>query len=165
MITNQAYLFLVFTINGMLIGILFDFFRILRRSFKTSDFITYLEDIIFWILTGLSLLYSIFVFNNGEIRLFMFLAIAIGIVIYMLLFSSYIIKVNVIIITFLKKIISKIFSFLIFPFRYLYGLLKKLFVKPFSFITINMGKFSTSFYKKIIQLTKNYKKIENNVKN
>ncbi len=51
MITNQAYLFLVFVINGFIIGFIFDFFRILRKSFKTSDFITYLEDICFWILT------------------------------------------------------------------------------------------------------------------
>ena len=60
MILNQANLFLIFTINGILIGLLFDIFRILRKSFKTSDIITYTEDLIFWILTGLLLLYSIF---------------------------------------------------------------------------------------------------------
>ena len=65
MIENQAYLFIIFVINGILIGLLFDFFRILRRSFKTNDFMTYVEDIIFWILTGLIILYSIFTFNNG----------------------------------------------------------------------------------------------------
>ena len=59
MIANQAYLFLIFTINGIVIGILFDIFRILRKSFKTSDTITYIEDILFWILTGLILLYSV----------------------------------------------------------------------------------------------------------
>ena len=70
MITNQAYLFLIFVINGLLIGLLFDFFRILRLSFKTRDFVTYIEDIIFWIITGIIVLYSIFIFNNGEIRFF-----------------------------------------------------------------------------------------------
>ena len=68
MITNQAYLFLIFVINGLLIGLLFDFFRILRLSFKTRDFVTYIEDIIFWIITGIIVLYSIFIFNNGEIN-------------------------------------------------------------------------------------------------
>ena len=65
MIINQANLFLIFTINGILIGLLFDIFRILRKSFKTSDIITYCEDLLFWILTGLLLLYSIFTFNAG----------------------------------------------------------------------------------------------------
>ena len=31
MAQNQAYLFLVFSMTGVTIGILFDFFRILRR--------------------------------------------------------------------------------------------------------------------------------------
>ena len=67
MVTNQAYLFCIFIINGIIIGVLFDFFRILRKTFKTSDLITYIEDSLFWILTGIIILYSIFVFNNGEI--------------------------------------------------------------------------------------------------
>ena len=82
MIINQGYLFLIFIINGIIIGLLFDFFRILRKSFKTKDTITYIEDILFWILTGVVILYSIFTFNNGEIRLFMFLAIILGIILY-----------------------------------------------------------------------------------
>ena len=53
MVTNQAYLFCIFIINGIIIGILFDFFRILRKTFKTSDLITYIEDSMFWILTGI----------------------------------------------------------------------------------------------------------------
>ena len=89
MVTNQANLFLIFTIDGIIIGVLFDIFRILRKSFKTSDIVTYIEDIIFWILTGFIILYSIFVFNNGQLRLFMFLGIILGAFIYMLFISSY----------------------------------------------------------------------------
>ena len=92
MITNQAYLFLIFIVNGLIIGFLFDLFRILRLSFKTKDFVTYLEDITFWILTGFIVLYSIFVFNNGEIRFYIFLGIALGVLLYMTIFSSSIIK-------------------------------------------------------------------------
>ena len=64
MAQNQAYLFLVFSLTGVVIGVLFDFFRILRRSIKTSNTITYIEDILFWILTGILILYSIWFFNN-----------------------------------------------------------------------------------------------------
>ena len=110
MITNQAYLFLNFILVGVIIGLLFDFFRILRKSFSTKDFVTYIEDIIFWILAGLILLYSICTFSNGEIRLFMVLGIGIGILIYIVTFSSFIIKVNVSIITFIKRILGGVFS-------------------------------------------------------
>ena len=33
MAVNQAYLFLIFTLNGIFIGLVFDFFRILRQGF------------------------------------------------------------------------------------------------------------------------------------
>lgn len=161
MVTNQAYLFLIFIANGIVIGILFDFFRISRRVVKTGDLMTYIEDLIFWILTGSIVLYSIFVFNNGEIRLFMFLAIIIGIISYMLLFSSYVIKINVKIINIFKKILLKIFAILALPLKFI----KKTFLKPISFIIINIRKVFTNLFKNIIKVSKNNKKIENNVKN
>lgn len=116
MITNQGYLFLIFTLDGIIIGLLFDFFRILRKSFKTSNFVTYIEDILFWILTGVLILYSIFTFNNGEIRFFMFIGIAIGIALYMLLLSNYIIKASLLLIGIIKDIIRIFFK----PIRFLF---------------------------------------------
>ena len=117
MVTNQAYLFLIFTINGIIIGLLFDIFRILRRSFKTSDIITYMQDVLFWILTGFILLYSIFIFSNGEIRFYMFLAVFLGSLIYMLIFSKYFIEINVKIILIFKNVIGKILAIIIFPIK------------------------------------------------
>ena len=134
MIENQCYLFLVFTINGIFIGILFDIFRVLRKSFKTNDITTYFQDILFWILTGLSLLYSIFTFSNGEIRLYMFLGVFLGCLTYMMLISKYFIKINVKIVVFFKKIFGIIFSILLLPIKFLF--------KPIRFITINIKKIS-----------------------
>lgn len=165
MIINQSNLFLIFIINGIIIGLLFDFFRILRRSFKTSDIATYIQDILFWILTGFILLYSIFTFNNGQIRSFMFLAVIIGIIIYMLFASSYIIKLNVTIINFFKKIIKKILNIILIPFKFIYHLLRKIFFKPISFFIINIRKESTNFSKKIYNNIKNMKNTKNSVKN
>ena len=133
MIENQFFLFLIFIVNGILIGILFDFFRILRKSFKTNDFFTYLEDIIFWIITGIILLYSIFTFNNGEIRLFMFIGVLVGIILYILSISSFIIKINVTILTFFKNIIIKIFNIIVFP-------IKKVLFDPILSTILNIKK-------------------------
>ena len=134
MVTNQAYLFLTFIINGILIGLLFDFFRILRKTFKTKDLITYIQDIIFWILTGFIILYSTFTFNNGEIRIFMFIAILLGVVFYMMLISSYVIKVIVRIINFIKDIILKIFNIILMPFKWIYKITEKILYKPINWI-------------------------------
>lgn len=153
MILNQANLFLIFTINGILIGLLFDIFRILRKSFKTSDIITYTEDLIFWILTGLLLLYSIFTFSNGEVRFYMFLAVFCGCLIYMLLFSKYFININVKIIKIIKKIVSIIFT----PINLTIKFIKKLLIKPINFITINISKFKIKSQNKLKNRKKSIK--------
>ncbi len=160
MVENQLELFLIFTTTGIIIGILFDIFRVLRKTFKTKDIVTYIEDIVFWILTGFIVLYSIFTFNNGEIRLFMFLAILIGIIIYILLISSYFIKINVMILTTLKNIISKTIKIILIPFKYLYLLIRKIFFKPISFVIINLRKSSTKFYNHFTKNIKKAKKLE-----
>ena len=83
MVENQAYLFLVFSLTGVILGVLFDFFRVLRKTFKTGDFVTYIEDILYWILAGIIILYNIWFFNDGEIRVFMILGILMGAIIYL----------------------------------------------------------------------------------
>lgn len=160
MIINQSYLFAIFMINGIIIGILFDIFRILRKTIKTNDIFTYVEDIIFWILTGATILYSAFVFNNGEIRLFMFLAIILGCFIYMVLLSSKVIKINVTIINFIKQILINILKILALPFQYIYKLLKKILLNPIVFTFINLRK----FYKKILNNLKIKPKDKNKIK-
>jgi len=140
MVISQANLFLIFVINGLIIGLLFDVFRILRKSFKTSDLITILQDILFWILTGIIILYSIFVFNNGEIRFFMFIGIFLGAGLYMLLLSKYVIKFSVTIISILKKIISFILKIIFFPLQWIYKITKKLIKRPILFCFINIKK-------------------------
>lgn len=140
MILNQSYLFLIFTINGIIIGLLFDVFRILRRTFKTSDIVTYFQDILFWILTGFILLYSIFAFANGEIRFYMFLGAFLGCLIYMLALSKTFIKVNVKIVLALKNIIGKMLAIIFLPIHIIIKIFRKIFLKPIKFVTINMSK-------------------------
>lgn len=74
---NQICLFIIYFICGAIIGLLFDIFRILRKSFKTSDITTYIEDIIFGVLTGIFLITMLFIFSNGQLRFYIFVAIAI----------------------------------------------------------------------------------------
>lgn len=119
MAQNQAYLFLVFSLTGVAIGILFDFFRILRRSIKTSNLVTYIQDILFWILTGIIVLYSIWYFNNGELRIFVFLGLIIGILIYMTTLSSIIVKI-------FTKILVFGINILKVPFKIIYSLISKI---------------------------------------
>ena len=152
MAINQAYLFLIFTVNGILIGFLFDIFRILRKSFKTNDLVTYIEDIIFWILTGIIILFSMCKFCDGELRGFTIIGIAMGVILYMLTISTYVIKVFVFIINILKTIIVKTINIIIYPFKFIF--------KPISIICINIRKWFLESTNKIYKNIKNVKKTQ-----
>ena len=126
MVENQAYLFIVFSLTGIGLGILFDFFRALRKTFKTSDFITYIEDIIYWILAGIIILYNIWFFNDGEIRIYMILGILIGAMIYTLTLSIIFIKVNYFIMNKIKVILTFISKIFKIPIKFINNIENKL---------------------------------------
>lgn len=141
MAQNQAYLFLVFSLTGVAIGILFDFFRILRRSIKTSNIITYIEDVLFWILTGILVLYNIWYFNNGEIRIYMFLGIVIGVLVYMSTLSNIFVKIFSKILSFIIKIMEIPFKIIIDIFRKINTITVSFFMKFVKKIKIKKGNF------------------------
>ena len=144
MAQNQAYLFLVFSLTGVIIGILFDFFRILRRTIKTSNFITYIEDVVFWILTGFLILYNIWYFNNGEIRIYMFLGIILGVLIYMLTLSSILIKIFSNLFRILINVLELPFKTIISVFRKLITAIEKIFIKFSKKMTNKKGNFENN---------------------
>lgn len=103
---------LAFFIIGILIGIIFDIFRVLRKTFKTANIITYIEDFLFWILTGLLVIYGCINIASGEVRLYMILMIIIGIIIYFMIISKAFIFINYKILSGIKFVIETIFKFI-----------------------------------------------------
>ena len=142
MANSQAILFLLFALDGIIIGILFDFFRILRRSFPTGNVLTALEDILFWISAGIILLYSIFIYNNGIIRGYMFLGILCGITLYMITLSKMFIKINVCILKFIKQLAIILIGIFKVPIRIIANILRKVIFKPIVFVFVNYSLFS-----------------------
>lgn len=90
MVANQVYVFLYTLLIGVVMGIIFDFFRALRRNGNTKNIVVYIQDIIFWIIIALVIIVSSFLINDGELRGYMLFGYILGALIYMLLFSKYI---------------------------------------------------------------------------
>ena len=144
---GQLGLFLMYIAGGILICLTYDIFRALRKSIKTSDLATYIEDIIFFIIVSIFLIYLIFIVNDGSIRGFIFIGLILGGVLYYFTLSKYFMKISIFIFTFLKKI-------LLAPIRLVLKINKKL----ICFICINIQNL-TKVLKKLPKLPKNKKKI------
>ena len=114
---SQIGIFLIYLISGVLICLLYDIFRAIRKTVKTPDIVTYMEDAVFWIIVAVFLIYLIFILKSGEIRFFMFLAICLGSIAYYFTLSKYFMKFSVHILTFIKVIIKKIITILLIPLK------------------------------------------------
>lgn len=136
-IIEQLYSLLIYLLTGFIIGILFDIFRILRRTFKTPDVITYIEDILFWLLTGILLIYILITISNGQIRIYNVLGLIIGIITYLLVFSRIFINISI-----------KILKIVIYPIKLLFNLIRRIFT-PFTFFVINLKKLTFNLVKKL----------------
>lgn len=101
---SQEQIFMLFFIIGLIIGIIFDFFRAIRKNFKASDIITLIEDIIFLGITALLIIFCIIRINGGEVRFYIFLGIFFGILIYSLTISNLCVIIFNIIVRLCKKI-------------------------------------------------------------
>lgn len=109
-IAEQTQVFIIFVIVGIIISFLFDIFRILRKVYKFSNMLIYMQDILFWLLTGIIILQAIFKFNSGDIRIFLFLGIFVGVFIYISLFSIYVIKIGSFILKLMNTLIRKLIN-------------------------------------------------------
>lgn len=88
MIVEQVYVFLWTILTGAIMGLIFDFFRLLRRNGNTKDIWVYIQDVLFWIIIAITIIVSTFLINDGELRAYMLLGYILGVLFYMLLFSK-----------------------------------------------------------------------------
>ena len=93
-LNNQLYILLSFFTTGIVIGIIFDMFRVTRKAFKMPNILIYIEDALFWILAGFVLLFTICTFTDGQIRLYMILILILGALIYFITISKWFIRIN-----------------------------------------------------------------------
>lgn len=120
---SQEEIFLLFFIIGVIIGLIFDFFKVLRKVFKTKDLITFIEDLLFLFISGSLIVFGIIKLNGGEVRFYLFLGIFFGILIYSLTIS----KLYVIILYEFVKICKRIIMFLVNILFKLLQILKNIF--------------------------------------
>ena len=125
LINSQIGTFFIYFLAGVVICLLYDIFRAMRKTIKTSDFITYIEDTIFWLIVAIFLVYLIFVLDSGQIRFFMFLAICFGGIIYYFTLSKYFMNVSVKFLGLIKKILKKILTIFLIPIKIFLKINKK----------------------------------------
>ena len=122
-INAETAALLAMTLCGAGLSLLFDFLRSIRRVIRFGTAAAAVSDILFWLAACGSAAACIWIFNNGQLRLFEFAGLAIGAVLYFCLLSKIMMRFFVYIIGFIFKIIRLICKILLTPLVFLYKIL------------------------------------------
>jgi spore cortex biosynthesis protein YabQ len=113
-VNSQAVIFLYTVIGGAAVALVYDLFRILRKAVRTGSLMTYVQDLLFWLIVSVIMFLTIFYSNDGELRAYLFIGACIGVILYALLLSRIVIASSL----FIIRIVS-------WPFRYIISKLNK----------------------------------------
>jgi len=137
--TGQAITFVTTLVTGALLGVIFDFYRVLRGIFKPRAVITYLFDCLYWLFATILAFATLLASNWGELRLYVFMGLAGGAAIYYRLLSRYavifLVRVIRLIVWLARWIHTLVVKLVLRPLGYCFGI----FMLPFAFAGRKLG--------------------------
>ncbi len=125
----EFYIFLNSVYAGLISGIIYDLYRIIRYFFKPKKLATLIEDLLFWLGVGLIFFYIINKSNWGQLRGYIFLGFFIGGLIYLKVLSKV-----------LFPVLLKLFNKIILIVKGILYVFKFPFIKAKKVISPRMGK-------------------------
>lgn len=93
LVTGQLIEFLHFVVIGIVISLIFDFFRAYRGAKKTNNFTVFIQDFIYFFIVTIIIICSIINVLDSSLRFYIFIAIILGISIYISIFSKFFLKI------------------------------------------------------------------------
>jgi spore cortex biosynthesis protein YabQ len=120
-LSSQTIDFLQFIIVGAVLATVFDIFRAYRKYKKVNRRFVMFQDIIFFLIALFILIFSIILLLDNSLRLYLFIAMFLGIVIYLSIFSRFVVKIYINIF----KLYSKILTFILLPFKLIFESIRK----------------------------------------
>lgn len=124
LVTLQLLDFFEFVVVGVVISIIFDFFRAYRSARKTNNFMVLIQDIIYFFLVTIIIVFCIVNILDSNLRLYIFFAILLGVVTYISILSKFFLKLY----NKFFKTITFIVDLIILPLKLYIQILRKIYI-------------------------------------
>ncbi|MDP4095041.1 MAG: spore cortex biosynthesis protein YabQ [Bacillota bacterium] len=122
-VSSQVYVFLFSLLGGAIISFIYDLFRIKRKAIKTGTLGMLLEDTLYWIIVTIVIFFIVYLSNDGELRGYIFIGVILGVILYLLLLSKFVIGSALIVLRLLYRVFKFIWMIISYPFRILFKIL------------------------------------------
>jgi spore cortex biosynthesis protein YabQ len=86
-VSDQVTAFAVTVVLGLLTGLLYDFFRVIRKMARPTRWLLFFFDLAFWLLATFFAFPVLLATNSGEVRAYVLAGMGLGAGVYALLFS------------------------------------------------------------------------------
>lgn len=128
-INLEVRFFLISALWGVLLLVVYDCLRIFRKVINHGVVWISIEDIFYWMISGVLIFRMMYEMNNGIIRGFSLIGILLGMILYKYSISEFVVKWISFLLIKIKMFLSKLLHILIKPLKFLFRKLRKLLLK------------------------------------
>lgn len=114
-VSTQISLVIFSLLAGIFTGILFDIYRMIRGFKNLNKYITFVEDLLFWILASILVFLFLLYTNYAYVSIYIYLLIAIGVCLYIKFISKLFLVLEFNSIRFISKVLRVIVKTVFFP--------------------------------------------------
>lgn len=150
--SEQLKLFLLSLGAGFFLGIIYDLLRTVRLSLTHSKVAVFIFDILYFFIFGLFTFLFILAVNKGEVRFYLLFGEILGLVLYYFSFGIAAIKISDKIVKTVRLFFGALFKVFTAPFRFIFGILKKIFSKVYAVFRKRQKKYKKNCKKLLPKL-------------
>ena len=112
---NQVKLIIFGLLAGMITGVCFDIYRLIRGFGNPNKFMTIIQDLLFWALNSIVVFIFLMYTNKGYVNFYVYLFLIIGVYLYVKVLSTAFIKVQVGLLKFYGKVFRVGCNIILYP--------------------------------------------------
>jgi spore cortex biosynthesis protein YabQ len=110
---------------GIITGVLFDFYRLIRGLTGLNKIIVFIEDTLFWLFTAIVVFIFLMYTNYAYLRMYVYILLIVGIYLYLKIFSPVLISFYRKLFKIIGRVFRVILNVLIYFFQYADYIVKK----------------------------------------
>lgn len=112
---TQVKLIIFGLLSGIITGVFFDVYRIIRGFENPNKFLTIIQDLLFWTLTSIVVFIFLMYTNEGYINFYVYVCLIIGVYLYIRLLSRIFIKAQYKLIKSSGKVLRILCNIIFYP--------------------------------------------------
>lgn len=144
---------LFLTLCGLFVGLIYDFFKSIRKKLNYNTAVSVICDLLFWLVAIILSVYTLYVHYSLELRFYRICGMLCACMLYFVVFSSFFLKIYSIFLNFFGKILKILFTIV----KFCAKILKKCFLflfSPLLWVGKHFWKFILKIRFKLIQQMK-----------